>query len=195
MAGTKRKQPSGSTRHGDATKSKKLKSTPHAASKALKAAKRTAQNKPGPDSDDIVESDTTESENGFYGFSAKDGEDGSSPSIAGEESDVEDEQMEVEVEKSQVNSERQKAMNGGTTNAPSVREDETTRLMCHRNFLERSPCEAESFSEGAQSCETKRRLDHPLKEDMGAPAKEVTRAEGRAQAAGDGALRDRYWQG
>ncbi|KAJ9663791.1 Pumilio y domain member 6 [Coniosporium apollinis] len=117
MAGIKRKLPSESAKPSDATKSKKLKSAPAppAASKAPKAVKKITKSKPAPESDDIDESDTTESENGFYGFSAKEGEDENSPSSAGDESDVEDEQMEVEQEKGQVNSDRQKAINGGTS--------------------------------------------------------------------------------
>jgi len=90
MAGIKRKEATGGLKSGHDSKAKKLKASP-VASKSAKSAKpsklekkKTPKKLPAPEpeeEDDVVESDTTESANGFYGFSAKD-ENGSGASGA-----------------------------------------------------------------------------------------------------------------
>lgn len=89
MAGVKRKQSEASAPKvsGD----KKIKTAKKPAAKPVKEAKKSKKRE---ESEDLVESDTTESENGFAGFSAKDGaeesdSDESMASGSGSDSDVE----------------------------------------------------------------------------------------------------------
>lgn len=92
MAGVKRKQSEASAPKvsGD----KKIKTAKKPAAKPVKEAKKSKKHAKREESEDLVESDTTESENGFAGFSAKDGaeesdSDESMASGSGSDSDVE----------------------------------------------------------------------------------------------------------
>lgn len=99
MVGVKRKEVADAPKTGHGSKTKKLKASPPAksprhlkSSKAEKVGKKkTAPKKlpiPEPEEEDDVESDTTESENGFYGFSAKDEDASSASEVEGEEEDA-----------------------------------------------------------------------------------------------------------
>lgn len=186
MAGLKRKS-AVATQSDSKSKSKKAKVDKPAAkrskdSNAVKPAKISKKSKVDDDSDDLMESDTSEPENGFYGFSAD--KSSGSNSAGHDDSDVDmssDEDTKSKIDSQKYSKKTKDSFSSGEDKKSGVPNGKKSHIQALQRrltgpsaILERSPCQTEGSSERAQSSETKCRHHPAVEEAVGEAEIEIT---------------------
>lgn len=185
-AGLKRKQATEDVKSSNGVKAKKVKvrdAKPAGKKEIVVPAKKGSKRTPVSESEELVESDTSEDENGFYGFAAKEEseQDNSDSDESESEVDVGDEGRGVKKakveKKDKANGTKPstvEALNGMFVCFYGI----TYRLIPYSFIVKGSTCQAEGALERTKSCEAQCRYHSTVKATVGAVTTQVSRSQG-----------------
>jgi len=185
-AGLKRKQATEAVKSSNGVRAKKVKvhdSKPARKKELVVPAKKGAKRTPVSESEELVESDTSEDESGFYGFAANEefGQDNSDSDESESEADVGDEGREVKnakvEKKDKVNGTKPstvEALNGMFVCLYGI----THGLIFYSFIVKGSTRQAEGALERTKSCEAQCRYHSTVKATVGAVTTQVSRSQG-----------------